>query len=376
MRILALNSYHGGSHKAFIDSWINHSEHDWTLLTLPAHHWKWRMRHAAITFNEKLATITEQNWDIIVCTDMLNITEFNGLANTFIQQLPKVIYFHENQLLYPDNHSSERDYHYAFTNFISTLCANEVWFNSDWHKNTFTDALKQWISKMPDYPQTKAIASFIEKSKTHYPGIEKDCYEYRPQTEHNKKITLLWAARWENDKNPECFFNAIDLLIEKGINFKLNILGSSSVKIPLLFKQQKQKLDTYIENWGYIENRNEYLEILKKSDIIVSTATHEFFGIAVLEAVTLGCIPVIPEQLAYPETLSAFHDKAFHCFYDGTPQQLADSIELLANKINDNEWLNRYRNKIAHATEKYEWKKRSKDMDNDLSRIVTNHCPQ
>ena len=52
MRVLALNPYHGGSHRAFLDGWMANSRHRFTLLTLPAHHWKWRMRHAAVTFAE------------------------------------------------------------------------------------------------------------------------------------------------------------------------------------------------------------------------------------------------------------------------------------------------------------------------------------
>ncbi|MCW8855706.1 MAG: DUF3524 domain-containing protein [Gammaproteobacteria bacterium] len=376
MHILALNPYHGGSHKAFIDGWINHSRHDWTLLTLPPHHWKWRMRHAAISFIEQISQITEHKWDIIVCTDMLNLAEFTGLAPPSIQKLPKVIYFHENQLLYPDLHSTERDCHYAFTNFISALSADEIWFNSDWHKNTFTDALKQWLSKMPDYQPTKAIEKFIKKSKTHYPGIETDCYQQAPQAKQTDDLTILWAARWENDKNPECFFRAIDLLIQKGINFKLNILGSSSNKTPLLFEQAKQRLTSYINNWGYIDDRNEYLEILKTSNIIVSTAAHEFFGIAVLEAVSLGCIPVVPQHLAYPETLSKFRDKTLNSFYNGSAQHLAEKIEQLSHKIKDDDWIADYRNKTRSATSRYQWNKRSEEMDNDLSTLITNHCPE
>ena len=49
MRILALEPYYGGSHQAFLDGWIAHSQHEWTVVSLPAYHWKWRMRHAAIT---------------------------------------------------------------------------------------------------------------------------------------------------------------------------------------------------------------------------------------------------------------------------------------------------------------------------------------
>ncbi|MHC4927823.1 MAG: tRNA-queuosine alpha-mannosyltransferase domain-containing protein, partial [Planctomycetota bacterium] len=43
--ILVLESYYGGSHKAFLDGWLGRSEHDFTLLSLPPNKWKWRMRH-------------------------------------------------------------------------------------------------------------------------------------------------------------------------------------------------------------------------------------------------------------------------------------------------------------------------------------------
>ncbi|GAH62988.1 unnamed protein product, partial [marine sediment metagenome] len=43
MRILALEPYYGGSHEAFLTGWTRRSRHDWTLLTLHANHWKWRM---------------------------------------------------------------------------------------------------------------------------------------------------------------------------------------------------------------------------------------------------------------------------------------------------------------------------------------------
>ena len=55
MNVLALEPYYGGSHQAFLDGWRGHSRHSWSLLSLPPHKWKWRMRHAPITFAEQLA---------------------------------------------------------------------------------------------------------------------------------------------------------------------------------------------------------------------------------------------------------------------------------------------------------------------------------
>jgi hypothetical protein len=38
--------------------------------------------------------------------------------------------------------------------------------------------------------------------------------------------------------------------------------------------------------------------------VAVSTATHEYYGIAALEALAAGCRPLLPDRLAYPELLA------------------------------------------------------------------------
>ena len=38
---------------------------------------------------------------------------------------------------------------------------------------------------------------------------------------------------------------------------------------------------------------------------MLSTARHEFFGVAVVEALLAGCLPWLPDRLSYPELLPA-----------------------------------------------------------------------
>ncbi|MHC4146575.1 MAG: tRNA-queuosine alpha-mannosyltransferase domain-containing protein [Planctomycetota bacterium] len=173
MRILALEPYYGGSHKAFIDGLSKASRHDWTLLTLPAHKWKWRMRHSAITFAAQTAELEKLNsgCDLLFCSDMLNLAEFVALAPVEIARLPKVIYFHENQLTYPVRVEDERDYQFAMTNLTSALAADTVWFNSQFHIDSFLDALAKFLKSMPDHQPLETDEIIRSKSSIHPPGI-------------------------------------------------------------------------------------------------------------------------------------------------------------------------------------------------------------
>ncbi|MHC5083582.1 MAG: tRNA-queuosine alpha-mannosyltransferase domain-containing protein [Planctomycetota bacterium] len=152
MKVLALEAYYGGSHQAFLDGWTDRSEHDWQVLSLPPNKWKWRMRHAAITFAQQVNELVAGGgeWDVLFCSDMLNLAEFCGLVDESVRNLPKIVYFHENQLTYPVQVESERDYQYCMTNITTAAAADVVWFNSAFHRDEFLEAIGVFLKKMPD----------------------------------------------------------------------------------------------------------------------------------------------------------------------------------------------------------------------------------
>jgi glycosyltransferase involved in cell wall biosynthesis len=118
-------------------------------------------------------------------------------------------------------------------------------------------------------------------------------------------LHIVWPHRWEHDKNPAAFFNALYALKDGGCQFSLSVLGETYSEIPPVFLEAKDKLADEILNFGYVDTRDNYLKILREADVVVSTANHEFFGVSVLEAAYLGCYPVVPNRLAYPEIYPA-----------------------------------------------------------------------
>lgn len=333
MKILALEPYYGGSHRACIEGFSRASGHNWTLLTLPAHKWKWRMRHSAITFTGRVERLfnDDMRWDLIFCSDMLNLAEFAGLARREIADLPKVVYFHENQLTYPVRAGDERDCHFAMTNLTSALAADAVWFNSQFHMDSFLDALVRFLRAMPDHQPKAAIEKIRLKSSVHPPGIE----YLRPRRRRKPgPLRILWAGRWEHDKNPQDFLEAMTLLKARNVQFRLSVIGQSFRDQPPVFSRARDEFKDLIDHWGYQESREDYRRALYEADVIVSTANHEFFGIGLLEAVSAGVYPLVPERLSYPEILGLRRiEGTEQFFYDGTVHDLSEKLSQIAARV-------------------------------------------
>ncbi len=333
MRILALEPYYGGSHRAFLDAWILASRHRWTLLTLPAYKWKWRMRHGAITLADEVRErrLAGESWDLLLCSDMLNLAEFRGLAPDVVHALPSVAYFHENQLTYPVQVEKERDLHFGLTNLTTALAADRVWFNSAFHRDQFLDAIPVVLKRMPDYQPFTAVDRIRAKAAIQPQGIE----PMPPRgARQGGPLRILWAARWEYDKDPETFFEALEIARAAGVEFRLSVLGERFKRVPEVFARARESFARRIDQWGHLDRRADYVAALARADVAVSTALHEFFGVGAVEAIAAGCFPLLPRRLAYPEILAGV-DGAEACLYDGSAGHLAARLGQLGDRRHD-----------------------------------------
>ena len=373
MHILALNPFHGGSHKAFLDGWVaNSNRHDWTCLTLPDRHWKWRMRHGAFTFAQQLREQPpERPVDLIFTTDMMDVAALRGLLPASYRDVPILCYFHENQLTYPWQDERERDHHFAYTNIQSALAADAVWFNSKFHRDNFFDAAEVLLRRMPDFAPINALLRTREAAGVQYPGIDSISNRAKKTDSNASDFHICWAARREHDKNPEDFFDALRQIRALGVPFQLSVLGQQYEKSPPCFDEARQTFKDETRRWGYLP-RAEYLDALAASDCFVSTANHEFFGISTIEAMNAGCIPLLPDRLAYPEILQTDSVLSEACIYDGSVEDLVSRLRQLASqRVAQSKRTRALRDRAIGLASRFHWVKRATEMDEAAEVLLT-----
>ena len=363
MKIALLEPFLTGSHAAWAEEYARHSRHEVKIFGLDGHSWKWRMHGGAVTL---AGDFLAQDWpaDLLLASDMLDLTTFLALTRNTTATTPAAIYFHENQLTYPWSPADvdpalQRDMHYGFINYASALAADAVLFNSDYHRRAFLAALPGFLGKFPTPNGMEGLPRIEAKSRTLALGLDLQRLErWRPHSMSEAASDLpliLWNHRWEYDKNPEEFFQALLVLQERGIAFELAVLGESYRKVPPIFQEARARLAERIVHWGYVESQADYAGWLWRADILPVTSIHDFFGISVVEAIYCGCLPLLPDRLAYPEHLD--DSLARSCLY----RDFADLVERLSAVCLD--WRMLTGVDLQTQVRHYDWQYRSEEYD-------------
>ena len=368
MKILLLEPFFTGSHKKWAEEFKQFSRHEVEILSLSGSHWKWRMHGGALSLaNLIVPELTKP--DLILATDMMDLNLFLSLTRAWSSNIPVAVYFHENQLNYPWSSTDadvrlKRDVHYAFINYTSALAADRVFFNSTYHQNAFLSELPKFLKAFPDH-QNPVTAKLIAGKSTVLPLALnlKSLDAHRPAYfDHTKRAVVLWNHRWEYDKNADQFFNALFEIADKGVDFKLVVLGASYGKRPPVFEQANERLGEHILHFGYCSSFEEYAKWLWQADLLPVTSHQDFFGASVIEAMYCNAIPLLPKRLAYTEHI----DEKYHStyFYDNEE----DLVKKIHHRIMDVNYL-RVMNSRQYA-EKYDWTNLIDTYDREMEQVV------
>ena len=303
MRVLLLEPYYGGSHRAFLEGLQYVLPFDFTLISLPARKWKMRMQLAAPWMAEQVMDQVHGGrfFDVILCSTFLDVALLRSLLFKEGLNLPAAVYFHENQFAYPGQAADPARYQFTALNFTTALAADRIAFNSRYNHDTFMRGVRAYLRKATDMDAEHMLAGLRDKSVVLYPGMDFTRIDGVSGSSKHSAPVMIWNHRWEHDKDPDTFFRVLAELSEEGIDFGLIVLGQSFARRPDVFSRALEILRPHILHFGYAEDEQAYFRFLRRGDIVVSTAKHEFFGMAVLEAVRAGCRPVVPDRLAYQE---------------------------------------------------------------------------
>jgi len=366
MRILIIEPYYTGSHKSWADGYQKHAEHEVEILSLDGRYWKWRMHGGAVTLAE-MFNKGRFKPELILATDMLDLTTFLALTREKTKGIPTAIYFHENQLTYPWSDKDRdvqagRDNHYAFVNFASALAADKVLFNSQYHMDSFIGALPNFLKGFPDYNGLENVELLKQKSQVLNLGLDLLRFDRHFVSDKEElKPVLLWNHRWEYDKNPTEFFKALYRLQEDAVDFELIVLGENFSQQPEVFEEARDRLGDRIVHFGYAESFQEYAELLCKADLIPVTSKQDFFGGAIVQAMYCGVLPLLPNRLAYPQHIPT--DLRASLIYDGDADLVPKLKKLMATYKNFDKSLLK-----AHVFV-YDWSKLSGEYDSVMGSV-------
>jgi glycosyltransferase involved in cell wall biosynthesis len=310
LRVLGFESYDTGSHRAVRQLVEKYSRHQWTWLTRPGRGWKWRMRLAAVELVDEAARtgLLDKPIDVIVATSLLGVADLRALLPARLRSVPVVLYMHENQAAYPSSDHPRidpaRDVHFAITNLTSVLAADRVIWNSRWNRDSFLEGM-ELIIRRANAVDLRGWREKVEaRSTVIWPPVEPPPVQGGDTEVLHNARRVIWPHRWEHDKGPDELLEIATRHSEK-LDLRWTILGEQFPDVPPALREFQVRFAARTDHFGFEPDRRRYWMHLGSGGWVLSTAQHEFFGLAVVEAMLAGCLPWLPPRLSYPELLPA-----------------------------------------------------------------------
>jgi glycosyltransferase involved in cell wall biosynthesis len=321
VKVLLLSAYAAQSHVYWQEGLLAmFPRWQWTVLSLPPRHFSWRVRGNPLYWAlEERETLTA-GYDLVIATSMVDLATLRGLVPC-LAVIPTILYFHENQFEYPvverkpdaagRSQRSSNLLEAQMVSLYSALAADQLVFNSNYNLSTFHSGCDALLKRLPDKIPAGVVSSLHNKSSVIPVPLKSvaliaECSsiwsaDHSPYPQ--RVLRLAWVGRLEYDKGGDRLLRLLQQLELTGLDYELAVIGQQFRNTPQEFKHIETQLAHRLVQFGYIESRSDFLAALSGADMVLSTALHEFQGLAILEAIAAGCIPIVPNRLVYPEII-------------------------------------------------------------------------
>lgn len=327
MRVLVLSAYDAPSHRYWREGLAAYcSADEFTHLTLPPRHFNWRIRGNSLSWAFGEADALRGDYDVLLATSQVDLSALRGFVPE-LAALPTLVYCHENQFAYPEGAGGAARVEPQIVNLYSALCADGLLFNSQWNLDSFLSGVEQLLARLPDHVPRGLPERLAERAEVLPVPVE---LPVAVQDTPGEILQVVWNHRWEYDKGPECLLAAVQACLDLKLPVRFHVLGQQFRRWPEAFDKLARLFDAHpalAGHWGFLEDRGAYLAQLGGAHVVLSTALHEFQGLAVLEGIAHGCLPLVPDRLSYPEFVPA------SLRYGSTPGDVAAEGRAIAARL-------------------------------------------
>ena len=240
-----------------------------------------------------------------------------------IEKLTKKILLEHFPLLLRTKYIKKKyDFEISFNSMIPTFLLSKKSKNIAWiHGDMFDLKNRKYDYKLQKNSFRK-VNKIVAISENTYKSIVKIFPEYKNKTVIinnsfdfekidmlskesidyiHEEFTLLFAGRFDENKNPLFMIEVAKLLKEKGQKFRLLFIGKGNLETEMKEKIKIYQLEDYVKIIGFKSNPYPYFKL---TDIVVMSSRHEGFPTVLSEGLSLGK-PFISTKVGGTDELSA-----------------------------------------------------------------------
>ncbi|RLA59243.1 MAG: hypothetical protein DRR04_08970 [Gammaproteobacteria bacterium] len=185
----------------------------------------------------------------------------------------------------------------------AALAADSIVFNSTYNMDSFLGGCGALLDKLPDRVPGGVVPVLRDKASVLPVPLDLErsvateaAWPGKPGELPGRPLRLLWVGRFEHDKGGAGLLQILLRLEQGDLDYELSVIGQQFRHSPDVFRQIETDFSHRLVQFGYMDDPQAYRALLRGADIVLSTALHEFQGLAVLQAVANGCLPVVPNS--------------------------------------------------------------------------------
>jgi hypothetical protein len=307
--ILALEPFYGGVRRQMLETLMRLSRHQWTLLKLPPRRVERRLAASARWFAELLPRVDLKGVDLLFTSEMLNLPELKRLVPALAQR-PSVVYFHDNQTPTIEQVSTGP---LDMINLNNAMAATEVWFNSQYHQDSFLAKASALVERVPEIAGRNPVSELLGKTMVMPPPVDMGKIFGAMQSKDTPvrdARTLFADLRGIDVRKLAEVLHRLDL---RGEPFHLITVGPQRglpAKLPRTVISERDETGQY--------------QGLSEAAVYVGLNDNAMSDELLIPALVAGCWPVVPDAGVHSELLPP--SQHLTCLHDGSVESVVSCI--------------------------------------------------